>query len=45
MDHAILLGDVLEVCRDLPDNSCDACLCDPPYVAIAEARIAHWEVE
>lgn len=27
----LLLGDVLEVVRDLPDDSFTACFCDPPY--------------
>lgn len=29
--HAIAQGDVLAVLRELPDNSFDAILCDPPY--------------
>jgi site-specific DNA-methyltransferase (adenine-specific) len=29
--HAIVHAEVLEALSDLPDNSCDALLCDPPY--------------
>lgn len=31
MSHAIILGDVLATLRELPDNSIDGLLCDPPY--------------
>jgi site-specific DNA-methyltransferase (adenine-specific) len=27
----IVMGDNLEVLKDIPDNSIDTCLCDPPY--------------
>jgi DNA modification methylase len=30
-EHAIELGDVIDVLRDYNDNSFDAVLCDPPY--------------
>jgi site-specific DNA-methyltransferase (adenine-specific) len=27
----ILIGDMRDRLRDLPDNSVDSCVCDPPY--------------
>lgn len=27
----LLLGNALEVLKDIPDNSIDSCVCDPPY--------------
>jgi site-specific DNA-methyltransferase (adenine-specific) len=31
MSVRILIGDMRERLRDLPDNSVDSCVCDPPY--------------
>lgn len=31
MSHKLLVGDCLEIMRQLPDNSVDSCITDPPY--------------
>lgn len=43
IDNTILVGDVLEKLKELPDESIDCCVTSPPYWGLRDYGTAKWE--